>query len=174
NRDHTLNARYLHNDQLSSGINSQVTPPGLGSVAPSKQHAANVWLTSILSKHAVNEFRVAFQHLDFTSDALDPASLEIPSIEISELGLLGINAGPQRTAIGFAVNLPQSRRDNTYQIQETLSYVAGNHAVKVGADVRRIAIDSDFNANIRGRLSYPTLQRYVDDIAQDAAIIKPL
>src|SRR6185503_1166486 len=70
NRDHTLSARYLHNDQLSSGINSQVTPPGLGSVAPSKQHAANVWLTSILSKHAVNEFRVAFQHLDFTSDAL--------------------------------------------------------------------------------------------------------
>jgi hypothetical protein len=174
NRDHTLSARYLYNDQLSSGINSQVTPPGLDAVSPSKQHAANVWLTSIFSSRAVNEFRLAFQRLDSATDALDPASLNIPSIEISELGLLGFNAGPQRTAIGFAVNLPQSRTNNTYQVQEAFSYVVGNHALKFGADLRRVLVDSDFNPNIRGRLAYPTLQRYVDDIAQDAAIIKPL
>lgn len=172
--DHTLTARYLFNDQLLSGIGSQVTPSGLDSVSPSRQHAANVWLTSILSPRAVNEFRVALQRLDTATDAVNPAALEIPSIEISELGLLGFNAGPQRTAIGFGVNLPQSRKNSTWQIQETFSYIAGNHAFKVGADLRRVTVESDFNPTIRGLLFYPTLQRYVDDVAQTANINKPL
>jgi hypothetical protein len=36
-------------------------------------------------------------------------SEEIPSLEISELGLIGFNAANSRTAIGLAVNLPQCR-----------------------------------------------------------------
>jgi hypothetical protein len=174
NSDHTLSARYLYNSQLDSGIGSQITPTGLESVSPSNQHAANLWLTSVLSSRAVNEFRVAFQRLDSATEALDPKSLEIPSIQITELGLQGINAGTGRTAIGLAVNLPQSRKNNTWQVQETFSYVSGNHAFKVGADVRRVVVDSDFNPTIRGSLLYPTLQRYVDDTGETASINKPL
>ena len=122
--DHTLTARYLYNDQLDSGIGSQITPTGLETVGAQNQHAANLWLTSVLSPRAVNEFRVAFQRLDSATEALDPKSLEIPSIQITELGLQGINAGTGRTAIGLAVNLPQSRINNTWQFQETFSYSA--------------------------------------------------
>jgi hypothetical protein len=172
--DHTLSARYLYSDQLLTGFNSQVTPAGLLNISPTTQHAGNLWLTSILSNTLVNELRFAVQTLDTATEPEDPTSLEIPSIEISELGLSGFNAGPTRTAIGYGVNLPQSRKNQTYQIQETLSYQSGGHAFKFGFDLRRNNVDSDFNPTIRGRLAYSTLQSYVDDVALAASINKPL
>ena len=79
-----------------------------------------------------NEIRVAHQHLGNISDPVDPVALEIPSIEISELGLTGFNAAQSRTALGIAVNIPQFRYNDTYQFQNTLTWVPGNHALKVG------------------------------------------
>ncbi len=172
-QNHTLSARYLYNDQLQGGI-GQVTPPGITSITPATQHAAAMWLTSTLSNRAFNELRVAFQRLDTATSASDTSSQEIPSIEISELGLTGFNAASSRTAIGLAVNLPQSRKNNTYQFQDSFTYIQGNHSWKVGADIRRISVDSDFNPTIRGRLAYTTLQRFVDDVSDVAAINKVL
>jgi hypothetical protein len=172
--NHTLSARYLYNDQLTTGFGSQVTPAGLLNISPTTQHAGNLWLTSVLSNKIVNELRFAVQTLDTATQPQDPTSLEIPSIEISELGLSGFNAGATRTAIGYGVNLPQSRKNQTWQIQETFSYISGNHAWKMGFDVRRNNVDSNFNPTVRGRLAYSTLQNYVDDIALSATINKPL
>ena len=86
---------------------------------------------------------------------------------------IGFNAGPTRTAIGLAVNLPQLRNNDLYQIQDSLSYYRGNHSFKVGFDLRRIEVESFFNPTLRGRLVYPTLQRFVDDVAEVATINKP-
>jgi outer membrane receptor protein involved in Fe transport len=172
-QNQTLSARYLYNQQEQGGT-GQVTPPGLTTVSPQKQHAAALWLTSTLSSHAFNEVRAAFQRLDTATTSSDPSSQEIPSLEISELGLTGFNAASSRTAIGLAVNLPQSRKNNTYQFQDNFTYISGNHSWKFGADVRRIKVDSDFNPTIRGRLAYSTLQSYVDDVASTATINRPL
>ncbi len=168
-----MSARYLYNDQLQGG-DGQVTPSGLTTVVPTTQHAGAVWLTSTLSNSAFNELRVALQRLDTATTATDTSSQEIPSIEISELGLTGFNAAASRTAIGLALNLPQSRKNDTYQFQDTFTYIRGNHSLKVGADVRRITVDSNFNPTIRGRLAYTTLQRFVDDVSDVAAINKVL
>ena len=97
------------------------------------------------------------------------------SIEIAELGLNGFNAAANRTAIGLAVNLPQFRFNNTYQIQDTIAYSAGNHAVKTGIDFRRTQVKSFFIPTIRGRLAYPTLQNFIDDVALTASTVnRPL
>ena len=96
-------------------------------------------------------------------------------VEIAELGLSGFNAGSSRTAIGLAVNLPQYRYNNTYQVQDNLAYTTGNHALKFGTDIRKLEAKSFFVPTTRGRLSYSTLQRFVDDFADTAATInKPL
>jgi hypothetical protein len=52
--------------------------------------------------------------------------------------------------------------------------MTGNHNLKMGFDLRRNNVDSDFNPTIRGRLAYGTLQNYVDDVALGASINKPL
>ena len=121
-----------------------------------------------------NELRVAWTRFDSTTSAADPSSQVIPSIEITDLGLTGFNAAASRTAIGLAVNLPQFRINDTYQIQDSLSYITGNHNLKFGFDIRRTDVKSFFVPTVRGRLAYTTLQNFVDDIAQTATINLPL
>jgi len=174
NNTHTLSGRYLFTDDTDAG-GGQVTPSRLTTVVPARQQAANVWLTSALSSRSVNELRAAYQRLATTTTAQDTTSQEIPSMEISELGLTGFNAGTSRTAIGLAVNLPQYRFNNTYQLQDSFSYIIGRHSLKTGADLRKIRVKSFFVPTTRGRLAYSTLQRFVDDVADLAATInKPL
>jgi len=172
-QNHTVSTRYLYNEGASGG-GGQVTPPGLTTANNNYQHTGAIWLTSTLSSSAFNEFRVAFQRYYSNTGATDPSSEEIPSIEIVELGMTGFNAAASRTAIGLAVNLPQFRGNNTYQFQNNFTYIRGNHSWKVGADIRRVTVESFFFPTIRGLLRYNTLQQYVDDLAAAANINKPL
>lgn len=89
---------------------------------------------------------MAWSHLGTNTGAQDAESLTIPSMEISSLGMTGFNAGATRTAIGLAVNLPQFRYNDTYQIQLNLTFVRGSHVIKAGADVPgwRCGIRSSF------------------------------
>jgi hypothetical protein len=84
-----------------------------------------------------NEARVSWSRFGSTTNASDPSSLVIPSIEVAALGLTGFNAAATRTGIGLAVNLPQFRFNDTYQIQDSMVYVTGNHSFKFGVDLRR-------------------------------------
>ena len=171
---HTLTARYLNNLQDSIATAQQATPAGQTLLTDQNQHGTNVWLTSVLTARITNEMRVAHQHYGNVQQPVDPTALEIPSIELSELGLTGFNAAQNRTALGIAVNIPQFRYNDTYQFQNTFTWVPGNHAVKLGLDFRHLYVKSWFVPTVRGRLSYPTLQRYIDDNAEVANINKPL
>jgi hypothetical protein len=173
-QNHTLTSRYLGTWLSQIGTAQQATPQGLFLINDANQHGVNTWLSSVLSARMTNEFRVAWQHLGNLSDPADPKSLEIPSIEISELGLTGFNAAQNRTAIGLAVNIPQFRFNDTYQFTNTLTYVPGNHALKFGVDFRHVYVKSWFVPTVRGRLSYSTLQRFIDDVPEVATINKPL
>ena len=174
--DHKINAknfiygRYRFDKSTTSGT-GQVTPPGLTTVSPLKTNASTIVLNSILSSKMTNELRLAYTRYDSVTNASDPSSETIPSIEINELGLTGFNAAANRTAIGLAVNLPQFRINNTYQITDSLSYSTGNHNLKFGVDWRKIEVKSFFFPTVRGRLAYATLQQYVDDNATLAATV---
>jgi hypothetical protein len=126
------------------------------------------------SPAVVNEVRVGYQRFATVTSASDPVSEEIPSLEISELGLIGFNAATSRTAIGLAVNLPQFRTNNIYQIQDNLAWNRGNHAIKLGTNIVENRIQSFFVPTIRGLLRYATLNAFVNDFAEAANINKPL
>ncbi|MEP7339198.1 MAG: carboxypeptidase-like regulatory domain-containing protein [Acidobacteriota bacterium] len=169
-----LNGRYLYDGNLNSG-SGQATPPGLTTVVPTRSQAAVINLNSLLSSRVVNDARIAWSRYGSRSTASDPSSETIPSIELAELGLNEFNASASRTAIGLAVNLPQFRFNNTYQIQDTVAVSTGSHAVKFGFDIRRTEVKSFFIPTIRGRLAYDTLQNFVNDDAKLAATVnRPL
>ncbi len=172
-RAHSLGGRYLFSDNFN-GNSGQMTPPGLTTQTPQRQQALSLWLTSALSSRTLNELRLSYQRHASTTTASDAASETIPSVEITELGLTGSNAATDRTAIGLAVNLPQFRFNNLYQIQDTFSRTSGAHTWKFGVDLRRNRIKSLFVPQIRGRLVYDTLQTFVDDLASTANINKAL
>jgi Carboxypeptidase regulatory-like domain len=173
NEHHSIGGRYLWTDHESNGA-GQTAPPGLTSANTRRQQAATLFLTSTLTPRLLSEFRISYQRIGGTQSSSDKSSEEIPSIEISELGLTGFNASATRTAIGLAANLPTFRFLNTYQLQETISYTTGPHALKGGIDLRRNQTQIFSFLRLRGLLRYPTLQRFVDDVAEAAQISKPL
>jgi TonB-dependent Receptor Plug Domain len=168
-----LYGRYRFDNNTSSG-GGQVTPSGLTTLVPTKTKAATIVLNSVLSNKLSNEARIAWARYDSETTADNPSSQAIPSIEVTDLGLTGFNAAASRTAIGLAVNLPQFRKNDTYQLQDALTYTTGNHNLKFGIDLRRTDVKSFFVPTTRGRLAYTTLQNFVDDIASTAAINAPL
>ncbi|HEY1307009.1 MAG TPA: carboxypeptidase-like regulatory domain-containing protein [Vicinamibacterales bacterium] len=173
--NHTLVGRYLFSDTPTDNTGTvQVTPPGLTANSPTNSHSLNVWMNSVFGAKTSNEFRAAWSHLGTVTEADDPKSMEIPSLEITELGMSQFNNATSRTAIGLAVNLPQFRYNDTYQLQNNLTQVRGNHLLKAGFDVRRQYVKSFFFPTIRGLLRYPTLNAFVNDTAEAANINKPL
>ncbi|HEY3441711.1 MAG TPA: TonB-dependent receptor [Paludibaculum sp.] len=169
NDKNLLTGRYMVNDDLSYG-SGQVTPQGLTTVAPGRNQSATLAWNYTPAPTVFNEFRVSYQRALQESNATNSASSAIPSLEVGELGLVGINAASSRTAIGLAVNLPQFRRNNTYQLQNTTSWLKGKHSIKGGIDFRRVDIVSFFGPTSRGSVSYDTLQRLYDDVATVATI----
>src|SRR5688500_17750365 len=176
---HSLNGRYLYQDSGALGsipgvAASQITPPGFSSIVPQPTPGLNFQFMSVLSPRWINEVRGAFLRSASATIALDPSSQLIPSIEVVELGLRGFNAGPNRTAIGLGVNLPQNQVRNTFQVQDNVSYTTGNHAWKFGVDIRRNQLHQLFKPTTRGLLEYATLDFLVKDFATRANINKDL
>lgn len=177
--DHKINSknfiygryRFDHSAQNGTG---QVTPPGVTSVVTTRVKAATIVLNSVLTNKMANEFRIAYGRFDSVTNAADASSETIPSIEITDLGMSQFNAAASRTAFGLAVNLPQFRINNTYQIQDNLSYTTGNHNLKFGVDYRKMEVKSFFLPTTRGLLRYATLQNFVIDLADDAQINRPI
>lgn len=170
NEKHFIYGRYRWDSATTSGT-GQVSPAGLTTENLLKTSASTVVLNSILSTKMTNEFRAAYSRYDSNTNASDPSSETIPSIEINQLDMQGFNAANNRKGFGLAVNLPQFRINNTYQITDSLSYATGNHALKFGVDWRKLEVKSFFFPTVRGRLAYSTLQNFVDDNADLAATV---
>lgn len=171
--NHVITGRYLFSDSDTGGT-GQATPQGLTTQNVNRQQTLALSHVGTFSPTVVNELRVGYQRFATVTSASDPVSEEIPSLEISELGLIGFNAAASRTAIGLAVNLPQFRTNNIYQIQNNLSWTKDNHAIKLGTNIIENRIQSFFFPTIRGLLRYATLDAFVNDFAEAANINKPL
>jgi Carboxypeptidase regulatory-like domain len=172
--NNSLSGRYLYQDSATAGIGSQITPPGFSSLEGQRAQGVNLTLTSVFGPRLVNEARAAYLRLNSSNVALDPTAEEIPSLELTELGLTGFNAATNRTAIGLALNLPQNEVRNTYQFQDILSYTTGGHSFKFGADIHRSQLAQLFKPTTRGRLAYTNLNRFVNDVANTVNINQDL
>ena len=89
--------------------------------------------------------------------------------------MTGFNAAANRTAIGLAVNLPQFRYNDTYQVQNNLTQVRGNHLFKAGLDVRRpVRRRASSSRPSAGCSGTRRSTRSSNDVAEAANINKPL
>ena len=114
-----------------------------------------------------NEIRVAHQHLGNISESGRPVA---PWRFRRSRSPNWASPGSTPRRVGRPSVSPSTSRssaiNDTYQFQNTLTWVPGNHAVKSGVDFRHMYVKSWFVPTVRGRLFYPTLQRYVDDVAE--------
>ncbi len=80
-----------------------------------------------------------------------------PNIGLKDLG---IDIGPNP-------NGPQFNTENNYQLINNFSYLAGNHSLKFGADIRKSISPQTFVQRERGDYQYNTTDRFLRDLNPD-------
>ncbi|PYV07581.1 MAG: TonB-dependent receptor, partial [Acidobacteria bacterium] len=149
---HQLRGRFLFDRYRSPNVNfdlplSQFT----GAIAQNQRKVVftDVWT---LSSHVVNDFRGNYSRFVQIYGVPDQYK-NFPNVGIDDLGL---SFGPEG-------NSPQSTIQNTYQLLDNISYVAGRHQLKFGAEWRHWIAPQDFLPRGRGEWDYKNLQELVND-----------
>ncbi|MDT5296581.1 MAG: hypothetical protein QOJ76_3461 [Acidobacteriota bacterium] len=143
-------ARYIYDNSKFPLATGRFLAGALFDV-PSKNNNLGVTWTRTVSPTFVNEARFNFSRLDVKFG--DPDAT-LPGPEIS------FGPGQRDLFFNFALtfgtqnNLPQSRKVDTYQLQDTITQTLGNHAVKYGADIRHQKVDNFFLPNFLGRFNF--------------------
>ena len=167
--DHRFSANdsaYLvYEWQDSGGLSplAGVGLPGYGTIGSSgTQHAVANW-THIFSPNWIAEVRTGYSRLKVLNLQADN-DVDI----VKKLGILGLtdvgktpfNNGSPRIAItgyggiGGSTSQPQGRGENTYHYVGTMTYIMGNHTLKVGGDYLRFLYNSFNTSTGRGSFSF--------------------
>jgi len=134
--------------------------PGWGEVDTRYQYQYTADWTHTLSGTTLNELRVGWTYFNF--GAVNPQTVASPA----SFGFTGIK--PQNAAaasmprlsvtgyftLGFSTNGPQPRDDQTYEITDNFSHIAGRHTFKFGFDGRRFSVDNPFYAVNNGAFGF--------------------
>lgn len=128
---------------------------------------AGVTETHIFSPSVLNEVRLSWSRIGFRED-LRPETYANP------LALApAINIGNPSVVQGYGIPsglVPQGRFQNTYQLQDDLSYSVGRHSFKFGFDIDDIRISDAIPFDFYGTITYTdepgaysALANYMDD-----------
>jgi len=146
----TFTGRFLHDNSNFTpdlGLNSSGLPGFDGQVGGPSALSIGTW-THVFKPTLLNEFRVSSTRINFLF-AATPQTLANPLAKNYNLNFTD-NAMPE---LGISQNIPQGRKENFYQFQDTISWTIGRQSLKFGADVGRI-LETDLVAqNALGALN---------------------
>lgn len=145
------------------------TIPGFGLDSTSHDQLFSIGYTSIFSPRALNEARFGFNRstnlnvteegakaVDFGINTGHPADDELnlgklPSITFSG----GLVSGAGRISnLGGSINQPNRTNQNTFQFIDNFSFTTARHALKFGADIRRIQVNRRFDLAQSGQIVF--------------------
>jgi hypothetical protein len=165
--------RYIHAPQ-NTPYDTQNFPnqlPGFDTTQYGTVDNAGITETHIFTPSLLNEVRLSWSRIGFTFDLrpetyANPLALA-PAITIANITGYGVPAG----------TVPQGRYQNTYVLQDALSWNHGKHFFKVGFDVSDIRIRDQVPFNYYGSIAYATaagagyssLANYLDDFGGTAS-----
>ncbi|MEW6212978.1 MAG: TonB-dependent receptor [Acidobacteriota bacterium] len=156
----TFFARYSYSDEdRFNPFDPLVDPtnlPGFGSFTVNRGQSVALNYTHLFSPTLINEFRFGFNRLRagiFQQNQGNDIG--------GKLGIPGLPRNPRDfgfpavSVIGFdrlaePTNLPQDRRDNTFQYIDNLSLIRGKHSLKFGGDIRRFQANAYLEVVSRG------------------------
>jgi hypothetical protein len=147
-----LTLRYSYNKPftLNNASNIQFGSLFAGNTSTLDQNSA-ISETHIFSPSLLNEFRVSYIRRNLQFPENDPTT---PSSAINGL-----------FTIGGLSNFPQGRIQNSYQFSDILTWQKGRHAMKFGADIRRIQLFNIAAFDSKGTFTFNNLQDYLNNSA---------
>lgn len=103
--------------------------------------------TYVISPTFTNEFRFSYARINPQFPITNPGVGEtLPTFTYS--------GSASMSGFGTSATFPQGRTANTWQYQDVITNVRGNHTFRVGADFLRQLAKQVAPANVRGALSY--------------------
>jgi len=131
---------------------------------------AGIVETHIFSPAVLNEARLTWSRIGFTF-GLRPETQANPLAITPGISITGI------TGYGVPTSVPQGRFQNTYVLQDSLSWNKGRHFIKVGFDLSDIRVRDQVPFNFYGAISYgaapaagfTSLANYLDDFGGTAS-----
>ena len=146
-----IRGRYIYNKTVT--IDTGATLPIFYTPNVEPFHLVTLAEYHTFSPSIGNEFRVGFNRtaLDLTVPGGALGKFEsldaFPNLTIDDLN--GLNLGPDP-------NAPQYETENTYQLEDNLSWVKGNHSFKFGIDLRKQIDPQLFIQRSRGDYDWGT------------------
>ncbi|MGD1155419.1 MAG: carboxypeptidase-like regulatory domain-containing protein [Terriglobia bacterium] len=152
-RNHSLFGQYIREN---TPVDNRALFPVSGLFYHMNTQLAMVQLTSTLSSHLVNEFRLGWTRPSLFYGGIGQAGLQ------EQLGLTGTadgNGVPGINLSGFSsFGTSQSligNIDNNYRMYESLNYLHGNHEIKLGSSLHYVrTVQESANWNARGTLVF--------------------
>ena len=138
------------------------TIPGFGDHRDSHRQIGTINEVHTFNSNMVNEARVGFSRIAIafnTSTPLNPATYGISNGVAGAIGLPQINIPTIGLNFGGPSGFPQDRYDTTGVVSDTLSYLRGNHSIKVGGEFRRVVGDS--TSATPGTLSFSSVNNFI-------------
>ncbi len=147
----TVTFRYLHDRENFTpdlGLNTSGLPGFDGQVGGPTELAQLTW-THVFTPNLLNEFRISEVRLN-TQFAPTPQTLANPLAQSFNV-TLGATALP---TLGVSQNIPQGRKQDLYQFQDSVSWSKGRQTMRMGVDVGR-DLETDLVAqNALGGLTF--------------------
>ncbi|HVG33877.1 MAG TPA: VIT domain-containing protein [Pyrinomonadaceae bacterium] len=144
----------------NAAVDTRADLPAFYALQTNKQRLFSYGLFHTFNANLANETRMAYRRSEVNTPApniLFPGLGVFPNIGLAELGL---DIGPSTIA-------PQSVIENNYQLVDTVSYVTGNHFLKLGGDFRHIISPQRYDWRERGRYDYSTAALFLSDLSPD-------
>jgi hypothetical protein len=143
-------------DPFCSGTNV----PGWGCSTLNGGQSAVADYTHLFGASMVNDLRLGFNRArggifqqNLGNDISTQVGINGTSRSPLDFGMVRINPTGY-DLLGEATNLPQDRKDNTYQIADSFSIIKGNHSFKIGEDFRRFQLNILFDSSARGTVNF--------------------
>ena len=157
-----IRGRYIYNKTTS--IDTGATLPVFYTPFLQPFHLVTLAEYHTFSASIGNEFRVGFNRTaqDFTVPGGALGKFQgldaFPNLTVDDFN--GLNLGPDG-------NAPQYATENTYQLEDNLSWVKGNHNLKFGIDLRKQIDPQLFIQRSRGDYDWSTIDAFANDFMPD-------
>ena len=152
--------RFIKNDLIQ--IDTAATLATFFATVPTKSVLFSYTNLHTFTSRFSNELRLAFRRNNFTipvpNITFPIAGFDsFPNVTIEELGV----------SIGPDGNAPQFSIENNYQVVDNITYLFGNHSLKVGGDFRKLISPQGFVQRQRGDYDYNNLSTLLFDKVPD-------
>lgn len=153
-----LRGRYIYN-RLAQ-IDTAANLPVFYTFNNNTYHVATLSEYHNFTPTLTNELRFGYNRLNQPVSAGNfsfPGLDAFPNLSFNDLGL---DIGPND-------NAPQTTIQNTYQLQDNVTWVAGKHTIQGGFDGRRAISPQTFTQRSRGDYIYNSLDVFLKDLTPD-------